>query len=68
MPGANYTVMIDGITRANHDVRETAIEMGKTAKERNRGSDVKVRKIDDGSLVADIAINARGEITATLPN
>ena len=30
MPGANYTVTIDGITRVNHDVRETAIEMGRS--------------------------------------
>ena len=64
MPGANYTVTIDGITRVNHDLQETAIEMGKRAKSQNRGSDVKVRKIDDGSLVADIIVQKTGEIVA----
>ena len=68
MPGANFTVTIDGITRVNHDVRETAIEMGKRAKSQNRGSDVKVRKIDDGSLVADIVIEKTGEIVARRVN
>ena len=68
MPGANYTVTIDGITRVHHDQRETAIEMGKYAKEKNRGSDVKVRRIDDGSIVGDIIVEKSGEIVAKRPN
>ncbi len=68
MPGANYTVTVDGVTRVNHDVRETAIEMGKNAKSKNRSSDVKVRKIDDGSLVAEIVVDKTGEIVAKRPN
>jgi hypothetical protein len=34
MPGANYTVTIDGIARVNHDVRETAIERASVPKAR----------------------------------
>jgi hypothetical protein len=68
MSGANYRVTIDGITRVNHDLRETAIEMGKYAKSKNRNGDVKVRKIKDDSLVADIVADKSGVITAKLPN
>jgi hypothetical protein len=60
-PGANYAITIDGVTRTNHDVRETAIEIGKHLKETNRNSDVKVRRIDDNSVVADIIVDNRGE-------
>ena len=68
MPGANYTVKLDGVTRVNHDVRETAIEMGKLLKSKNLSSDVKVRRIDDGSLVADIIVGKSNAIGVKLPN
>lgn len=60
--GANYTITIDGVTRANHDVRDTAIEIGKNLKEKHRNSDIKVLKIDDNSLVAEVIVDNRGAI------